>query len=407
MLVLRDRGHDDKMTTKFSTEQVSGPAKDSYALAKKATEGALKKLGGKPDLAVVYCDVIYDTREVLRGIRETTKDTPLIGCTSYGEFTEKEAHRGTISVALICSDDMKFYTAIARNLKEDPDRAVNDLKKALPSEVRGFPYSYGLLYLDSLTGMSEEIVLGIHLAFPDAALVGGGAADISMDEPQVFSNDEAATDALALCTIFSKKKMGMSVTHGLSPAFGPLKVTKAKDNVVLELNNRPAWEEWKETVAEDVKKNYGIDLSDAGQEQAMSILLVHYLLAIKTDEDSYKIRGVSWVTKEGGLVFMCGVVESSELYVMSYTKDGLINAAKKGAARALKDLNTKPAGALIMDCAARGIILDEKFIGEAKGIRDALGTPLLGFEAMGEVCMAPGQFSGFHNATVVSLVLPE
>jgi hypothetical protein len=164
---------------------------------------------------------------------------------------------------------------------------------------------------------------------------------------------------------------------------------------------------WKETVAEDAEKNYGVDLSDAGPERAMSILLVHYPLALKTDENNYKIRGVSWVTKEGGLVFMCGVVENSELYVMGYTKDGLINAAKDGARRALKDLNTKPAGALIMDCAARGIILDKEFIKEAKEIRDTLGIPLLGFEAMGEVCMAPGQFSGFHNATVVSLVLPE
>jgi len=395
------------MVTRFVTASAKGAAKESYGRAKSAAEEAVKKLGKRPDLAIVYCDVNYNTSEVLRGVREATGDAPLIGCTSNGEFTENGSQMGTISLGIMSSDDVRFFPAIVKNVKEDPDRAVEDLKKRLPSEVKGFPYKYGIICMDSLTGMSEEIVLNVHLAFPEMVLVGGGAADISMEEPLVFANDDAASDALAVCAMFSKKKMGMSVTHGMTPAFGPLKVTKVKDNVVLELNNRPAWDAWKDIVAEDARKNFGIDLSRVGMERAMSILLTHYLLALKIDENNYKIRGVSWVTNEGGLVFMCGVVDNSEFYVMGYDKEGLINAAKDGAKAALESLGTKPAGALVFDCAARGSILDEEFIKEAAGIGGVLNTPVLGFQAMGEICMAPGQFSGFHNATVVTLALPE
>jgi methyl-accepting chemotaxis protein len=395
------------MTTKFATASAKGSAKESYATAKSVTAEAMRKLGKRPDLAIVYCDVNYNAGEVLRGVREATGNAPLIGCTSNGEFTENGSQMGTISLGIISSDDIRFFPALVKNVKDDPDSAVEDLKNRLPSEVKGFPYKYGIICMDSLTGMSEEIVLNVHLAFPEMALVGGGAADISMEEPLVFASGNAASDAIAMCAMFSKKKMGMSVTHGMTPSFGPLRVTKVKDNVVLELNNRPAWDAWKDIVAEDAKKNYGIDLSQVGLERAMSILLIHYLLALKIDENNYKIRGVSWVTNEGGLVFMCGVADNSEFHVMGYDKEGLIKAAKDGAKAAVKDLGTKPAGALIFDCAARGSILDKEFIKEAMGIGSVLNTPVLGFEAMGEICMAPGQFSGFHNATVVTLALPE
>jgi len=164
---------------------------------------------------------------------------------------------------------------------------------------------------------------------------------------------------------------------------------------------------WKEAVIEEAKKDYNFDISEMSLERSMSILLVHYPLALKTGENSYKIRGVSWVTKEGGLVFMCGVAESSEFYVMKCTNKELINAAKNGAKIALDNLGAKPAGALIANCVSRGAILDKEFIREVDEIRKTVSAPLLGFEAMGEICMAPGQFSGFHNATIVTLVLPE
>jgi len=396
------------MTTKFATASAKGSAKESYATAKNAAAEAMRKLGKRPDLAIVYCDVNYNAGEVLRGIREKTCGAPLIGCTSNGEFTENGLKSGSISVALIASDDMKFFTSIAKGLKEDIDGSAEELKQKLPESVGGFPYRYGLLYIDGMTGVGEEIALAISVRLPEVSLVGGGAVDMSMRNTYVFLNDEVATDAAALCLMFSKKKMGMSVTHGMTPAFGPLRVTKVKDNVVLELNNRPAWDAWKDIVAEDAKKHYGIDVSKlgTGMEDALS-LLIDYQPGLKIDGDRYKIRGAFSVTPAGAMVFMCGVAEGSELYVMTCTTESLIEAAARGGRDAIRSLGGKPAGALIVDCSARGMLLGSNLPRAVEELKRGLDAPILGFEAMGEICMAPGQFSGFHNATVVTLALPE
>ncbi len=396
------------MTTKFVTASVKGARGESYEAAKRVTGEAMKKLGEKPHIAIVYCDVSYDVSEALKGIREAGNNVPLIGCTSSGEFTEKEAQNGTISIALISSDDMKFFPVIAKGLRDNIDKVADELKQKLPDSIEGFPHKYGLLYIDGLTGVGEEIALATSLRFSDVSLVGGGAVDMGMKNTFVFMNDEAATDAAALCLIFSKKEMGMSVTHGMMPTFGPLKVTKAKDNIVFELNNRPAWEVWKETIAKDARKRYGIDVSRVSTrlEDIMPVLM-DYQPGLKINEEHYKVRGAFSVTDEGALVFMCGVVEDSEIYIMTCTTESLIDAAKRGGKEAVRSLGEKPSGAIIVDCAARGILLGNNFPKAIEELRNGINAPLLGFEAMGEICMAAGQFSGFHNATMVALALPE
>ena len=397
-----------KTTTKFVTASGKGLPNESRAIAKKVAEESMKKLGKKPDMTIVYCDVSYDVKEVLKGVREATNRAPLVGCTSYGEFTEDNTGMGTVSMALISSDDMKFFPALAKGLKEDFDRTTDEFKQKLPENVDGFPYKYGLLYIDGMTGLGEEVALATSLKFPEVSLVGGGAVDMSMRNTYVFLNDETVTDGAVLCLILSKKKMGMSVTHGTSPSFGPLKVTKAKDNIVFELNNRPAWDVWKETIAEDARKRFGIDVSKISTklEDIMPILM-NYEPGLKIDDKHYKVRGAFSVTESGAMVFMCGVTQGSELYVMTCTLESTIDAAKRGSREAVKSLGGKPSGALVVDCAARGMMLGNNFPKAAEAINKGIDAPLLGFEAMGEICMAPGQFSGFHNSTIVTLALPE
>jgi hypothetical protein len=391
------------MTTKVVTAY--GRGAEGYETARRTAEEAMKKLGRKPDIAVVYCDVSYEVREVLRGIREVA-GSALVGCTSYGEFTDSSVGVNTISLMLIASDDMKFYTAMVRGLKEDIDRAAGELKEKLQVDAGDFPYRYGLLYMDGFTGVGEEIALAVSLRFPGVSLAGGGAVDMSMRNACVFLDDEAATDAAVLCLILSRKKIGMSVSHGMIPSFGPMEVTKAKGNVVFELDNKPAWETWKSAIAENALKMYGIEVSKLSTKQALPSLMI-YQPGLKIDENHYKVRGTFRITPEGAMVFMCGVAEGSELYVMTCTKESLIEAATRGSKEAVKDLGGKPSGALIMDCSVRGILLGDDLPKAVEEIKKGINAPLLGYGAMGEICMTAGQFSGFHNATIVSIVLPE
>ena len=86
-----------------------------------------------------------------------------------------------------------------------------------------------------------------------------------------------------------------------------------------------------------------------------------------------------------------------------------IASARKAAAIAKKKAgNTKLSGALIFDCVCRGLLLGKDFSMAVDEFKNVLGSiPILGWETYGEICFAPGEFSGFHNTTSAVLLLPE
>jgi methyl-accepting chemotaxis protein len=66
------------------------------------------------------------------------------------------------------------------------------------------------------------------------------------------------------------------------------------------------------------------------------------------------------------------------------------------------------AGALVFDCICRNLILGAEFTRAVKGMAEELGhVPVAGFETYGEIALAAGDMSGFHNPTSVVLAFPR
>ena len=98
------------MGTLIGTSILKG--EDGYVVGKNATEYALQKLkGAQPRLSIVFCSSMYNYSDVVKAVREVTNNAPLIGCSTAGEFTEERTDQKSIAVALITSDNYKFYTA--------------------------------------------------------------------------------------------------------------------------------------------------------------------------------------------------------------------------------------------------------------------------------------------------------
>ncbi|HRC06861.1 MAG TPA: FIST N-terminal domain-containing protein, partial [Miltoncostaeales bacterium] len=86
----------------------------------------------------------------------------------------------------------------------------------------------------------EVVELNVKVSVP---LVGGCAGDdLNMTATYQFHNDEVMTDALVSAFIASDAPMGIGVRHGWQPVGTPMLVTASQDNVVLELDGRPALE---------------------------------------------------------------------------------------------------------------------------------------------------------------------
>ena len=395
------------MTTKFGTSLVKG--KDSLKVGQEAAEKAMKKAGTKKiDLSVVFASSKYDYKEVVKGVRSVTNNAPLIGCSSSGEFTEEKTDKESVVCAVISSDTHKFFSGIGKGLGKDETKAIKEASCKFPSVVKGYPYFSAILFIDGLVGKGEESVLGaVEVLGPNIKFSGGAASDdLKFKETKVFGNNKVLSDAVSLTLVASRKPLIIAVKHGHSPISPPLTVTKAKGNIVYEINNKPAFEVWKEYTRQNAK-NIGINVDKMSETEAIKMFFTQYEAGISTGTE-YKIRWLGGTTTtKGPITFPCAMSKGMVVRVMESPKQAQIDSARKAAEIALQAAkNTKLAGAIIFDCVCRAVILGDDFPKAIDEIKNVLKIPIIGFETYGEIAMEIGQLSGFHNTTTVVLLLP-
>ena len=400
------------MATKF----VTGMSKGGAEAAKEALLQAKEKLGGgHVELSIVHSSSIYDHREVVDAVREATDNAPLIGSSSAGEFTEEKVESGSVVLGLLSSDDIKVFTAIGEGVKEDPEAAIKAVVAKLPDTVEGYPHLTALILIDGLSGVGEEITLLATYHFDKSLKIVGGMAgdDFKMNKTFVFSNDSVCTNAVSVCLFASKMPFFTAVKHGHKPLSRALKITRAEGNVLYEIDNRPAWEIWKEETVEAARTK-GIDVEELKTPAEIAQFFTNYILGLATEkEGEYKIRWPVAINEDGSLSFTCGIAGGSVFRIMDGSNiDDQINAAEKAAMIAKQNAENAGysdfAGVIVFDCAVRQLTLGTRFSEAVDRFKKVLpGVPLLGWETYGEIRLEPGQFSGFHNTSSVVLIIPQ
>lgn len=397
------------MSTDFQTGIFKGD--DSFDTGKKAALKASEKLDGEPHFAVVFSSSEYNYDEAISGVRSVVGDAELMGCSTAGEFTEEDVKTGSVGVALISSDNYKFFTGIGKGLKEDVGKAIKNASSDFPEMLKDFPYKTVINLHDGLAGKGTQVTWKtLEILGQDVKLVGGSAGDdLKFNETKVFQDGKTETDAVALGMMASKEPITVAVEHGHEPISEPLDVTKSEDGMIYELNGRPAIEVLKEQAREDAMEEFGIDVDELepGTDE-WTKFMTNYEVGIEATQ-GYKIRWVG-LTKsdEGPLKTACEVPEGSVVRITKGTKKDQIEASRKAARKAMEIAGDRDiAGALIFECAVRCAILGDDFPKAVEAMKDELDMPLLGFETYGEIAVERGQMSGFHNTTTVVMLIPK
>jgi methyl-accepting chemotaxis protein len=396
------------MATKMATGIAKGTG--GTATAEQAAKQAMAKLGGKADLAIVYCSTAYDYAEVVAAVRRVTGGAPLVGCSSAGEFTEDEAMTKAIAVGVLQSDTHRFHTAYGEGLAADPEACVKAAVGKLPEAVPGYPHRSFLVFHDGLAGKGEEAMLAAMLHLGAGNRFSGGAAgdDLAFKKTHVFCDDKVLGDALVLCLWSSKTALPIAVKHGHRPLSPTMTVTRSVGSVLHEVDGKPAWDVWKEACRAAAAK-LGINVDKLSDTSEIGSFLIRYELGLETGGGEYKVRVPLAKNPDGSLGFACSIFEGSRFRIMESFEEDQIKSAGTAARNAVADPNAKKrAGVLVFDCVCRGIILGERFGEGVKAMLKETGKmPLLGFETYGEICMREGEFSGFHNTTSVVTIVPE
>jgi len=390
-------------------------AKDDFAsLGREVAEIAKNKIEGDPDFAIVYTSCALEeehANQLLSGIRDVIGDIPMIGCTTAGEFTEEKVAKG-VAIALIKSEgDFKFFTSSATGLKEDPLQCIGKALATVPKGAEDLEY-YSLLCLaDGLAGRGEEAALSIPAILgPSVTIYGGTAGDnYRFQKTFVFENYNTLNNAFACTAVFSKKQVSIAIKHGHKPISEPMRVTKAKGNIIYEIDGKPAKEVLIEAAREEARK-LGIDVDNMWDNPQDYIKFrCVFEPGLEVAKDEYRIRWILDISRDKDyLAFACTIPEGAMIRFMAATPESEIESTRMAAEEALRALNAEPACALVFDCAVRGALLGDRFPEVVEAIKEVVGDiPLIGFETYGEFGLLPGGTSGFHNTTTVVTLLPK
>lgn len=394
---------------------VFGRGMSTEADATEATRAALSDaivgIEGQPTLAIALCGPNYEIEAVQETLQTDLEAVPVIGSTTAGEFTDQGVCEEGVVVALVAADSMEVATACGDGVSEDVFGAVNSAVEQLPdSDQMPGSHTAAITFHNGLAGRGEEITMVTSQLLGHIPLVGGSAGDnLAMEETTVFTEDSISADGVVIGLVSSERPFSFAVSHGHAPLSESYEVTHARENVVEELGDEPAYEVWKREITEAAEERYDIDVDSVSpDDEEFAELLNQFELGIET-RDGYKIRWPALTdSTDGPLKFATGVPEQSVVRIMHSPEDGQIESARDAAQESLRQFEGEDvAGALVFDCVCRGLILDDEFDKAIDGIAEEIDAPLAGFETYGEVYMPPEAASGYHNTTTAIFLLPE
>jgi hypothetical protein len=377
---------------------------DPKTAANEAVRRAGARLGNaKPTFGFVFASPERDLAATLARVTEAADGAHVVGCTTAGELTEGGLSHGGIAVLLVSSDTTSSTVAFAEQLKSDPHAVASELVMDVPetkksAAQRDRRHMTTVLLTDGLSGAGEKLVADLQGRGQGSVQIVGGAAgdEGKFQSTSVGAGTQAAANAAAALHVWSTSPWGVGVNHGLRSTTAQMRVTKAQDNVVYELDGEPAFKVYQRHAAER-----GVKLTTA--------YLIGNELGIIFFSNHARARAPLSVGSDGSLTCAAEIPKGAMVSILDGDPVSMVDAAKSAAEEAKKHLGgKKAAGILLFDCVCRGMILKDGFQKEIDAVRSVFGdVPISGFLTYGEIARYQGKLDGWHNATAVVVAIPE
>ena len=391
--------------------------KDSFKAGVEAAQNALTKAGVKKcDFVLLFATVEHDQEELLRGVRSVTGEAPLSGCSGEGIITQSgPAGEGMFgatgliegekaaAVMVFSSDDLHFFNCSASGLKKNSRETGEEIAKKVNEAGPANPLVL-LLFPDGLTGNAKRFFDGLDAVLEKPLVYCGGAAGENMTSVVTYQyhNDRVLTDSASCVLISGKAELCIGVNHGCTPIGLEKVITRAEENRIYEIDNKPAWEFFKQYVTDDIK--------ELTPEVATFLALGETLRdGPASDHDRFSIRIPLRQVPDGSIIIPTEMPTGTKVQMTSRDPENISRGAKNMAENVKAKLgNRKPVAVLQFDCAGRG----KRLLGEkAKRmgvdvLQDVFGKdiPWLGFFGYGEIAPV-GNKNCFHNYTVAICVI--
>ncbi|OIQ20338.1 FIST N-terminal domain-containing protein [Lacinutrix sp. MedPE-SW] len=354
----------------------------------------------KSPLVLVFGNrYMLESDTIYKELRELFLDGHIVFASSCAEISSDTVNQNSITVTAIEFEKSTFQikTSNILNTNLDSFKTGNDLIKQLPQD----DLKYVLVLSEGSFINGSQLTKGMSDATKNNLLITGGlCGDDERFEKTLASYNENPKEGELVAIGFYGETLEISFSiHGGWTPFGPERiVTKSKDNILFELDGKPALDLYKTYLGEKSK-----DLPGAA--------LLYPLNVTSTNEKQSIVRSILNIDEAENAVILAGdIKENSKVQLMMTNVDNIANASERAAKQALENRKNKTELALLVSCIGRKLVLDQRVEEEIEEVIEVIGdnTAITGFYSYGEIAPFHGEVAcQLHNQTMTITLISE
>lgn len=341
--------------------------------------------------------------DILRTACDITHATNVTGCSGIGILTnlaEIEAEPG-VCVLAVSSNSIKTASFMSQDTKDEGLKAGVEIGKRL----KPLAHDMALLALlpDPFNFHPELLFRGIKSELGHIPIVGATASENPyVNETTVFCGDNASLRSVSGIILTGEFDYTIGITQGCQPVGKPSVVTRCENNVIIELDNKPAFEVLKRLVPQiilespaDLMRTFFVGFSADPEKREI------------TGRD-YLIRNLIGINPQRGIIGVGEELQEGQAIVFAIRNPEMAREDLKQMLQRLES-SSDPEKAfkfgLYFNCCARGSSLyGQKGIDTAYIGHYLEGVPIIGFFGNSEFACLHGKNHLFTYTGVLVLI---
>ena len=342
---------------------------------------------------------LISQQHLRKQIQQNFPNASLVGCTTSGEIQGVDLHNDTL-----CLTAIEFNSTTVKVCSQSVSEAGSTLElgQKLIESLQADDLKHVFVISDGQQVNGTELIEGITPHLPKNVLVTGGmAGDGSrFEETIVWHNERIEAGLVVVVGLYGDD---LQVGHGHLGGwreFGPEReITKSKDNILYELDGKPALELYKQFLGEH-----------ADNLPASALL---FPLAMSDHKDDEKVvRTILNIDEENqSMIFAGNMPEGAKCQLMRANYNDLVDGAQGAVTKSIETMPlASPELAILISCVGRRLVLNQRTEEELEIIEEMLpeNCKMTGFYSYGEISpIVPFGRCGLHNQTMTITLFSE
>ncbi len=321
----------------------------------------------------------------------------MIGCSTSGEVFGNKIKDDSLVGGILQFEWTTVYTTTVPI--PDPTQSFQAGQQVANNLIR--PDLRGRLVLsDGLQVNGGELIRGLNAVLPESVVITGGlAGDGDRLKRTWVMKDSTPVGVMVTAVGFYGDRLHFG--HGSKGGWDYLgperRATRSKDNVLYELDGKPAF------------KLYKKYLGERASELPASALLFPLALKQEGPDQEYLVRTILAIDETTqSMTFAGNIPQDAIVQLMRGNFDRLITGASE-AALLTKSENHGEMLAIAITCVGRCLVLGERAEEEVEATLDVLpqGTQPIGFYSYGEISPYANGRCELHNQTMTLTTIAE